>query len=113
RATADQETRGARTPASEWLALGRYKSRYICWSLTLSSARQALHYTRTMRGEDAEPHLRASNEGLLRPRVARATEVGVLTSPALTFLLPEAANSVQRGGRSKNRRGGYGPWVGD
>ena len=33
------------------------------------------------RGEDAEPHLRASNEGSPRPRVARATEVGVLTPP--------------------------------
>ena len=35
----------------------------------------------TSRGEDAEPHLRASNEGLPRPRVARATEVGVLIPP--------------------------------
>src|SRR6267143_2703103 len=94
-------------------ALGRYKSRYICWSLTLSSARQALHYTRTMRGEDAEPHLRASNEGLLRPRVARATEVGVLIPPPLIFLLPAAANSIQRAGRSRSRKGGNGLCAGD
>ena len=56
------------------------------WSLTLSSSRQApLHYTLTLRGEDAEPHLRASNEGLRRPRVARATEVGVLAPPPSPF----------------------------
>jgi hypothetical protein len=40
-----------------------------------------LAYFFLWRGEDAEPQLRASNEDLLRPRVARATEVGVLAPP--------------------------------
>jgi len=40
------------------------------------------HIVPSGRGEDAEPRLRASNEGLLRPRVARATEVGVLAPPS-------------------------------
>ena len=50
---------------------------------------------------------------LLRPRAARATEVGVLIPPSLTFLLQAAANSVQRGGRSSSRRGGNGLCVAD
>jgi hypothetical protein len=40
---------------------------------------------------------------------------GRLTAPdpPFTFLLPVAANSVQRGGRSRSRRGGSGLCVGD
>ena len=50
--------------------------------------------------------LRASNEGLLRPRVARAQEI--IRLHPLTFLLPPAANSVQHVCRSRSRRGGNG-----
>ena len=55
--------------------------------------------------------LRASNEGLLRPRVARAQEI--IRLHPVTFLLPAAANSVQRAGRSRSRRGDSGPCAGD
>src|SRR5205823_4049493 len=85
------------------------QSWYIYRSVTLSSSRQALlHYTLAARGEDAEPQLRASNEGLLRPRVARATDVGVLIPPLLISWLQAAASSSRCACRSRSKRGGNG-----
>ena len=55
--------------------------------------------------------LRASNEGLLRPRVARAQEI--IRLHPLTSLLPGAASSFRCVCRSSSRRGGNGLCVED
>ena len=54
------------------------------------------------RGEDAEPHLRASNEGSPRPRVVRATEVGVLAPPLISHESERIARIIHNGS-SRNR----------